>query len=62
MVAKINVIYTFHDAPLLPRLLTALTAGGLVYLASLLFLSLIKKEDASRLPIIGEWLAKLLPR
>ncbi len=62
MGAIIHWIYTFHDAPLLPRLLTALTAGGLVYLASLLFLSLIKKEDASRLPIIGEWLAKLLPR
>jgi stage V sporulation protein B len=62
MGAVVHWIYAFHDAPMLPRVLTALTVGGGVYLASLLFLSLIRKEDAVRLPVIGEWLAKLLPR
>lgn len=62
MGAVVHWIYTFHDVPPLNRLLTALTAGGIVYVSSLLFLSLIKKEDAIRLPVIGDWLAKLLPR
>jgi stage V sporulation protein B len=62
MGAVVHWIYTFYDAPMLPRVLTALTVGGGVYLASLLFLSLIRKEDAVRLPVIGEWLARLLPR
>jgi stage V sporulation protein B len=62
MGAVVHWIYAFHDAPMLPRALTALTAGGLAYLTALLLLSLVKKEDVLRLPVVGEWLARLLPR
>ncbi|OYD09900.1 stage V sporulation protein B [Paludifilum halophilum] len=56
--------WVFHhsQSPLLPRVLLSTSVSFVLYLASLILLSLIRKEDVRRLPYIGKWLAPFLPR
>ncbi|SEN35410.1 stage V sporulation protein B [Lihuaxuella thermophila] len=48
--------------PLLSRSLLTLTASLCVYLACLVFLSLIRKDDVKRIPYVGKWMSQLLSR
>lgn len=49
-------------SPLLQRVLLTILCGFGIYLLSLILFSLIRKEDVSRLPYVGSWMARFLPR
>jgi stage V sporulation protein B len=55
-------IWMLHPAPLEARLLIAGGGAVSVYLALLFLLNLVRKDDVIRLPYVGKWLARLLPR
>ncbi|PTX55345.1 stage V sporulation protein B [Melghirimyces profundicolus] len=44
------------------RVLLSLGASFTVYLAALVFLSLVTREDVKRIPYLGRWLSPFLPR
>ncbi|MGA9173843.1 MAG: stage V sporulation protein B [Thermoactinomyces sp.] len=46
---------------LLPRTLVIAGISMGIYLCCLIFLSLIRKEDVHRIPVVGKWMALLLP-
>lgn len=47
---------------LLAKTLLALFSSLGIYLICLLFLTLIRKEEVGRIPYIGKWMSRLLPR
>ncbi|TCP65665.1 stage V sporulation protein B [Baia soyae] len=53
---------TQAHSPLLQRVLLTILCGFGIYLICLVLFSLIRKDDVSRLPYVGAWVARFLPR